>query len=468
MAIFGWSFFCLHGLSRTVKWDIYQSMSTPLIIAMSISIVLVFVNLIITIARGNKSPFSLSDIQSRVDDSIERSMMRLDSSIKANREELSSSLSMLNASNNAQMDLFYSRLSSFEDKVNTRQIEMLSQMSAGLKAISDNNVGSFKDITGKIDELTKQIRFDMDRIRSENNQKLDEMRRTVDERLQQSLEERISKAFAEVTENLSKLYASLGSLNALTDDVRNINRIFSNVKTRGIWGEFQAENILADILSPEQYEKNYSPKGTAEKVEFAIRLPGKEGKGDVFLPIDSKFPTSDYVKYKEAVDSKDDGRIAESLKALKERVIAEARDISKKYIVPPETTDFAILFLPAESLYAELLRMDGLVEKIQNENRVVLAGPNNFAALLNSLSLGFRTLQIEKHTSEIWKSFQVLKQYFSELSKSIDDSRKAVEKASSTLDSAARKKEQLTKVLVKMERTSEKAYLTEAEYIENE
>lgn len=445
-----------------------------ILVALSSIIILLLIAVIALLLKKNGSSDSQSIIShiSMKTDLIEKSLdsaaNRLVGEERDNRNALSEGLKTINSSNRDQMNLFYGKLSMFEDKVNARQIDMLNAMNASFKDISEGNEKAFREITEKTEKLTLQIRSDMDRIRTENNQKLDEMRKTVDEKLQQTLEERISKAFKEVTENLSKLYASLGSLNALTEDVKNINKIFSNVKARGVWGEVQAETILSDILTPDQYEKDYSPAGNRERVEFAIRLPGKEGMGDVHLPIDSKFPTTDYMKYKEAVESRDESQIGASLKMLKDRVISEAKDIQKKYILPPETTDFAILFLPAESIYAELLRMDGLVELLQEKYRVILTGPNNFAALLNSLSLGFRTLQIEQYTSKIWKNFEVLKKYFADLSKAIDESKKAVDKASDSLESASKKKERLSTVLVSMESTAEKIAISNTEYIESE
>ncbi|MBO5770873.1 MAG: DNA recombination protein RmuC [Spirochaetales bacterium] len=449
-------------------------MLVTLIILSSIIVVLLLAVIALLIKKGGDNGNS-EDVISHVTKESESVEKSLDSAVKKildeereNRGTFSTGLNAINTANREQMNIFYEKLSKFEDKVNARQIDMLNSMNMSFKDISDSNIKAFKEISDKTEKLTLQIRTDMDKIRTENNQKLDEMRKTVDEKLQQTLEERISKAFKEVTENLSKLYASLGSLNALTEDVKNINKIFSNVKARGVWGEVQAETILSDILTPDQYEKDYSPSGKKERVEFAIRLPGKEGMGDVYLPIDSKFPTTDYVKYKESIESKDETQIAASLKMLKERVISEARDINKKYILPPETTDFAILFLPAESIYAELLRMEGLVERLQSEFRVILTGPNNFAALLNSLSLGFRTLQIEQYTSKIWKNFEVLKKYFADLSKAIDESKKAVDKASDSLDSASKKKDKLSTVLVSMESTADKISFANAEFIESD
>ncbi|MBQ0071333.1 MAG: DNA recombination protein RmuC, partial [Spirochaetales bacterium] len=239
------------------------------------------------------------------------------------------------------------------------------------------------------------------------------------------------------------------------------NALFSNVKSRGVWGEVQAESILSDILTEDQWVKNFSPRGNRENVEFAIRMPGKEG--EVYLPIDSKFPVSDYERYKAALESGDEEAMHQEVKNLKERILSEAKDINKKYEVPPVTTDFAILFVPSESLYLEIIRMEGLPERLQNEFRVVVTGPNNFAALLNSLRLGFRTMQIEQYTSTIWHLFEDMKKLFNDLSKSIDDSKKYVDKASDSLDSVKKKKEKIGTVLSRIEDSAEKAAVKEIE-----
>ncbi len=252
----------------------------------------------------------------------------------------------------------------------------------------------------------------------------------------------------------------MGSLDVLSGDVKKMNALFSNVKSRGVWGEMQAETILSDILTPDQWVKNYSPRKNREKVEFAIRLPGKEN-GEIFLPVDSKFPVADYERYRDAVDSGDAERTETEVKNMRKAIEKEAKTIRDLYIVPPETTDFAVLFLPSEALYLEVLKIDGLAEKLQNECRVVLTGPNNFAALLNSLSLGFKTMQIEAYTSTIWHLFEDLKKLFGDLSKSVDESKKSVDKASESLEKAKSRKEKIGSVLSKIETSAEKAALSE-------
>lgn len=428
-------------------------------------IVLIVLCVLILLKSGKRdSGESAKEIRESVVDELDRQSMRigqtLDSSVRQAgilNEQVNKALYEMNKAHRENMDLILRQQNAISknqvDKLDTLQQMMVDNLDRIRKANSE----AFVDIVNKSDKLSNQVHQDMDLIRKENNEKLDMMRQVVDEKLQQTLDERISKSFKEVTDNLSKLYESLGSLNTLTSDVQNITKIFSNVKTRGIWGEVQAESILSDILTPDQYVKDYSPKANREKVEFAIKLPGKNGLEAVYLPIDSKFPITDYMKYKDAVDRHDEGEAQSALKCVRDRVLSEAKDIQKKYIVTPETTDFAILFVPAESIYIELLRIPEFADRLQNEFRVILTGPNNFSALLNSLRLGFKTLQIERYTSQIWHSFETLKKYFADLSKAIDDSKKAVDKASEHLECASKKKERLSTVLVQMESTAEKS-----------
>ena len=240
-------------------------------------------------------------------------------------------------------------------------------------------------------------------------------------------------------------------MNSLAKDVENLNRMFSNVKVRGTWGEVQAENILSDLLTPQQYVKNYSPGKNGSSVEFAIRLPGKDNGSEVFLPIDSKFPKEDFVRYSDAVAAGNEEATKTALKDLRARVLSEARDIKSKYIVPPKTTDFAILFVPTESLYAELLRMGDFAEMLQNEYKVVLTGPTNFSALINSLQIGFRTLQIEKNTEKIWKLFRDLKTQFSRFGEDLEKSQKAIGAASDKIDAAVKRSNAITGKLERIE-----------------
>ena len=342
---------------------------------------------------------------------------------------------------------------------NERTLKSQKLLNENFDRIREENRVSFRDFSEKTEKLTLSVKEGMGEIRRSNEEKLKEIQSVVDAKLQESLDRRLSASFKAVSENLEKLYESMGSLNSLQNDVRKMNSLFSNVKSRGVWGEMQAESILSDILSPHEWVKNFSPRNNSERVEFAIRMPGKEG--EIYLPIDSKFPISDLARYKEAVDSNDEKQAEIESRNLRDRILSEAKDINKKYVVPPITTDFAILFVPSETIYLEAIKMDGLVEKLQNDYRVVLTGPNNFAALLNSLRLGFRTMQIEEYTSTIWHLFEDMKKLFSDLSKSIDDSKKQIDKASESLDGAKRKKEKISSVLSKIEDSAEKAAIDE-------
>ncbi|HIV98414.1 MAG TPA: DNA recombination protein RmuC [Candidatus Ornithospirochaeta avicola] len=293
------------------------------------------------------------------------------------------------------------------------------------------------------------LRAELERIRGENDKKLEAMRQTVDEKLQKTLDERLAASFEIVTKNLNSLREALGEINRLSKDVGDLNKLFGNVKSRGVWGEVQAEAILSDILTSDQYEKNFHPrKNGAEVVEFAIKLPGKEN-GNVYIPIDSKFPKEDYERYVESTSRGNKDEIDASLKALRERIRKEASDIDQKYINPPRTTDFAILFLPTESLYAEILRQAGFTEDIQMRYKVIISGPTTFSALITSLNMGFRTLQIEKRTKEVWHIFAQIKKQMSTFAEELEASKKAIEGASSKIDKAIKRSGMLQ---IKMEK----------------
>ncbi|MBI3252107.1 MAG: DNA recombination protein RmuC [Candidatus Omnitrophica bacterium] len=283
------------------------------------------------------------------------------------------------------------------------------------------------------------------RLRSveENNEKRFEMiRRTVDEKLHETLEKRLGESFMQVTRKLEMVHKGLGEMQGLATGVGDLKKILSNVKTRGIMGEIQLENLLEQILTPDQYEKNIvTKKGGSERVEFAIRMPGADSKkGDfVFLPIDAKFPQEDYQRLLDASERGSAAEVEEAAKALEARIKTEARKISDKYIDPPHTTDFAALFLPFEGLYAEVLRRPGLWEYASRECRVVIAGPTTIAALLNSLQMGFRTLAIEKRSGEVWKILGAVKMEFSRFGAILEKTQKKLIEASNTIDDAAQK-----------------------------
>lgn len=387
--------------------------------------------------------------------SFDRDMAKLYSesrNLSRNTEE--SLKSMSNTLNSLSTSLL-SLLKDESESQNRRNIAVQNTLNQNFDRIRE----AFREISEKNEKLTGEVKLGMDRIKEGNEAKLKEIQNVVDIKLQETLDKRIASSFEAVTENLNKLYRAMSTLDILSGDVKKMNALFSNVKSRGVWGEMQAESILGDILTPEQWVKNYSPRQNRENVEFAIRLPGK-GEG-VYLPVDSKFPTSDLERYKEALERGNEEEISNESKKIRQRITDEAKDINKKYIVPPFTTDFAILFIPSETLYLEVLKMEGMCEKLQNECRVIITGPNNFAALLNSLSLGFRTTQIEQYTSTIWHLFEDLKKLFMDLSKSVDESKKHVDKAAESLDSVKRRKEKIGSVLSKIESNAEKAAISE-------
>lgn len=364
------------------------------------------------------------------------------------------SLSMLNEMNRVlrdQMQAIYREERERGERENEKSIKMLSEMNLNFDRIRESNKEALLEISKKSDTLADQVKRDMDKIRRENDEQLERMRATVDEKLSKTLDERLSHSFDVVNKNLESLYKSLGEMNNLARDVGNLNKMFSNIKSRGTWGEVQAEAILSDILTPSQYVKNYSPKNNGSFVEFAIKLPGKDEGKDVYLPIDSKFPKDDFVRYQEAIEKGDESLINESLKALKTRITAEARDIRDKYIAPPRTTDFAILFVPTESLYAELLRLGDFAESLQSSYKVVLTGPTNFAALINSLQMGFKTLLVEKNTKKVWDLFAVLKHQFSLFGADLEATRKSLESATSKVEKAVKRNDTISGKLQKIE-----------------
>ena len=398
---------------------------------------------------------SKKDIKSDDKSEILLSLEKLVTEANINQKSYSdTSLSMLNEMNRVlrdQMQAIYREERERGERENEKSMKMLSEMNLNFDRIRESNKEALLEISKKSDTLAEQVKRDMDKIRRENDEQLERMRATVDEKLSKTLDERLSHSFDVVNKNLESLYKSLGEMNNLARDVGNLNKMFSNIKSRGTWGEVQAEAILSDILTPSQYVKNYSPKNNGSFVEFAIKLPGKDEGKDVYLPIDSKFPKDDFVRYQEAIEKGDESLINESLKALKTRITAEARDIRDKYISPPRTTDFAILFVPTESLYAELLRLGDFAESIQSSYKVVLTGPTNFAALINSLQMGFKTLLVEKNTKKVWDLFAVLKHQFSLFGADLEATRKSLESATSKVEKAVKRNDTISGKLQKIE-----------------
>lgn len=303
------------------------------------------------------------------------------------------------------------------------------------------SLSSFRETQRKdAEENRNALSVSLEKLREENSKKLDEMRGIVDEKLQSTLEKRIAESFRLVSDRLENVHKSLGEMQSVATNITDLKRVLTNVKTRGTWGEVQLGNLLESVLTAEQYARNVKPRPRAnEIVEFAIRLPGLDADSDtpVWLPIDSKFPKEDYERLVEAAQRADAEAVERAAKQLSDSVEKCARDIRDKYIAPPHTTNFAILFVPTEGLYAEILRRPGLAEKIQREHRVLVAGPTTFAALLNSLQVGFQTLTIKKNSAKIAKTLLAVKQDFAKFAEQLERVRKKLEDAQSAISDTA-------------------------------
>ena len=285
----------------------------------------------------------------------------------------------------------------------------------------------------QLDSMRETMEKRLEYIQADNNRKLEEMRQTVDEKLNRTLEEKMNRSFSLVSDRLEQVYKGLGEMQSLAVGVGDLKKVLSNVKTRGILGEIQLGAILSEVLAPSQYEENAATKeGSRNRVEFAVKLPAEDG-GFIYLPIDSKFPGDTYLALREAIDSGDRERIEACEKTLLNTLRNEARDIHDKYIDPPHTTDFAILFLPFEGLYSEVVNR-GMVEELQRRYKVSLAGPSTMAALLNALQMGFRTLAVQKRSAEVWEVLRSVKKEFDSFADVLEKTQTRLEQANRELD----------------------------------
>lgn len=312
------------------------------------------------------------------------------------------------------------------DMINTTQSQSIANLENRFKTFSLEN-------EQKLDNIRKTVSTQLSYIQEDNNKKLDEMRKTVDEKLQKTLESTMQQSFGLVNERLEQVYKGLGEMQNLAVGVGDLKKVLSNVKTRGILGEIQLGAILKEILAPEQFEENVVTKSKgAERVEFAVKLPA-EDDGFIYLPIDSKFPADTYMALQNAYESADAAQVDAAAKLLLTTLKKEAKDIHDKYIEPPYTTEFAIMFLPTEGLYCEAVNR-GMIEILQREYKVNLAGPSTMAALLNSLQMGFKTLAVQKRSAEVWKVLGSVKNEFEKFGDVIDATQKRLEQANSELD----------------------------------
>jgi len=310
--------------------------------------------------------------------------------------------------------------------------EEVSARIAELSAASEN----------RFDSLRKSVEDRLSHLQEDNTAKLELMRQTVDEKLQGTLEQRLSESFKRVSDQLESVYRGLGEMQKLAGGVDDLKRVLANVKTRGGWGEVQLGTLLEQMLAPDQFERNVATTGTAERVDFAIRLPGQ-----VWLPIDAKFPQDDYQRLVDASEQADRAAMEMAAKALETRLRLEAKRIHEKYIDPPQTTDFAVLFLPTEGLYAEALRRPGLADDLQRECKVAIVGPTTLCAVLNGLQMGFRTLAIQKQSGEVWRVLGEAKTQFRKYADVLGRVRRKIQEASTAVEDAEKRTQVIEKKL---------------------
>jgi DNA recombination protein RmuC len=340
---------------------------------------------------------------------------------------------------NAQIDAFAQQLALL-------QKTLADTLNTQLQGLSESNARRLAEVRATMETQLAQLQ-------QSNTAKLDEMRKTVDEKLQSTLEARLGESFKQVADRLEQVHKGLGEMQTLAVGVGSLQRVLTNVKTRGVFGEVQLEALLEQVLTPEQYARQVETKPrSGQRVDFAIRFPGRGSDGaPVWLLIDAKFPRDDYERLLDAHERIDAGAAELAARALEARIRTEARSIAENYLAAPHTTDFAILFLPVESLYAEVLRRPGLMDAIQRQHRVTLAGPTTLLAMLNSLHMGFRTLALEQQASEVWKVLGAVKTEFERYGEWVARIKEQVAKASDTLDKADTRAKQMRLALRKVE-----------------
>jgi len=325
------------------------------------------------------------------------------------------------------------------ESIQRRLLENIRIQKDQLDSFSQQLVAMAKLNEEKIEAMRQTMATQLRALQEDNTKKLEQMRATVDEKLQSTLEKRLGESFKQVSERLEQVYKGLGEMRTLASGVGDLKKMLTNVKTRGTWGEIRLSHILEQILTPDQYAVNVATKQNSnERVEFAIKLPGQGTDRDkvVWMPIDSKFPQEDYQRLMDAQEAADKELAEKSTRNLETRIKAEARYIKEKYLDPPHTTDFGIMFLPVEGLYAEVLRQPGLCDNLQREYRIVVTGPTTLAALLNSLQMGFRTLAIEKRSSEVWQLLGMVKTEFGKFGDVLAKTKKKLQEAGNTIDQA--------------------------------
>jgi DNA recombination protein RmuC len=391
-------------------------------------------------AQFAKLQGELQQHQQQTGERIERELRgQILNSAQSNRQELSASIAQ------------------FQQSLTLQGQTGREEQAAALKRFGDTLHQSLTSLsesnTQRMSEIRATLETRIKDLQSDNALRLEEMRRTVDEKLHATLEQRLGESFKLVSDRLEKVHQGLGEMQQLAIGVGDLKRVLTNVKTRGTWGEVQLEMLLEQMLTPDQYAKNVETiPGTGERVEFAIKLPGQEENGrPVWMPIDAKFPKEQYERLAEAAEQADAEGVAAAGKELERAIRIEAKTIAEKYLSPPHTTDFAILFLPTEGLYAEIMRRPGLSDELQRNCRVSIAGPSTLSALLNSLQMGFRTLALEKRSSEVWQVLGAVKTEFGKFGDVLAATKSTLERAAKNIEQAETRTRQMARKLKSVE-----------------
>jgi DNA recombination protein RmuC len=382
---------------------------------------------------------------------VEREVrMQLQATAQASRQDTAQLLAQAQAASVQQLEAMRRQIDSQGQTGREEQAQSLKRfgesMNLALIRLTESNAQRMLEVRATLEEKIRDLQAD-------NGARLEEMRKTVDEKLHATLESRLSASFQQVSERLERVHQGLGEMQQLALGVGDLKRVLTNVKTRGTWGEVQLEMLLEQVLTPEQYAKNVETiAGSGARVEFALRLPGHvEGGAPVWMPIDAKFPKEQYERLLDAAERADADGVALAGRELERAVRSEARTIADKYLSPPQTTDFAILFLPTEGLYAEVMRRPGLADELQRVNRISIAGPSTLSALLNSLQMGFRTLALEKRSSEVWQVLGAVKTEFAKFGDVLQATKLTLERAAKNIESAETRSRQMARKLKSVE-----------------
>jgi DNA recombination protein RmuC len=402
------------------------------VISLIVSLITLAVAVILLTRKTGGEHQELARNLEHIDKNVERAQRSVQEEIARNRQELNASLQLVREGLNKTLNDFGKLVDGRMADIANLNKNQLDSFSKQLTTLTQSN-------EQKLEKMREVIEGRLKSLQEENSQKLEKMRETVDEKLHSTLEKRLGESFKQVSDRLEKVHQGLGEMQTLALGVGDLKKVLTNVKTRGTWGEIQLGTLLDEMLTPEQFERNYvTKKGSRDPVEFAIKLPGRDNM-PVYLPIDAKFPKEDYERLLVAQENADLEGIEKAGRDIEQRIKHEAKTIRDKYVDPPFTTDFALMFLPIEGLYAEVLRRPGLCELLQKEYRISIAGPTTIAALLNSLQMGFRTLAVEKRASEVWSLLSKVKTEFGTFGEILKKTRDKLQQATDNIDLAASK-----------------------------